>query len=677
MECESIWKAMYDLRVDKPTFERIQSYSVDLFHLSESLQTWEASKYSKNLRFVNSESLEIVRNYWRRYSSADNLKSSFIDNYNNAIRKIYETYHKDLKPTNMTAASTKKFWNSDTMASSAALPNPLFAYSDSSNHFAVHQDSNPLVGFHLTISVAKLAPESLFCQSRPLGSSDLESAISSAKLQFEAWCNAFRRLIKKHHPRLLVIRFFVGDAISFCLGLQALRDPTIVANCYSRPGVARILQFDDDNDQTPTRFDVIDAGYLIDRIGLLNLLPNVAVLLQNSCSVLYTSTQARDVAAERNLLEKMLCANVGIMCMLLGLVPVAYLTGNTSHAYHEYLDSRPHTAIPLNNRIMWVMTKAGDHKLEFNRVCPTCDVTLLANFLFDLYNKMFSFESSKTRKLTGSHAYTRHTFAALLRHFKRRIFIDWRECVKMLLDLLIEDQRKNKTNFRLVMSELFSQLALCDVYLGCIGSADDFTNRPKAPVGVLRQRNPPDPCAIVITVPRRRLQRIYDKLSANAPHAPIAFQLYLRKDKCGDKDCECVDEYCRVSCVQAVFGKLVSSANGNSGTIEEDPLKWEGTSDLQVCGYFSTLIIHLWGHYGLLKCGVALTPTSETVKLFAAELGEGLSVWNTCFGHEDSISFFDRLPGLKRDHPKESSFLTNSVAQTTRVFHCRFSCTQF
>ena len=44
-----------------------------------------------------------------------------------------------------------------------------------------------------------------------------------------------------------------------------------------------------------------------------------------------------------------------------------------------------------------------------------------------------------------------------------------------------------------------------------------------------------------------------------------------------------------ISCVQAVFGKLVASANGNSGSIEEDPSKWEGTSDLHVCGYFSTL----------------------------------------------------------------------------------------
>jgi len=133
-----------------------------------------------------------------------------------------------------------------------------------------------------------------------------------------------------------------------------------------------MLRFDEDRDQVPRQFDVIDTGYLVDRIGVLNLLPNVAQLLQNSCSVLYTSTRVADVAAERNLLEKMLCDDVGIMCMLLGLVPAAYLTGNSSYAYQAYLHSQPHTEIqfPLNNRIMWVMTKAGDHKLEWSRFSP-------------------------------------------------------------------------------------------------------------------------------------------------------------------------------------------------------------------------------------------------------------------------------------------------------------------
>lgn len=672
MDCETIWNALYHLRIDKTTSERIQSYSGELFRLSKSLQAWQASKYSTNLRVVNSETLQIVRDYWRQYSSADNLKSAFVDNYNQAIKKVYDGHHKDINSTDTIAASTKQFWNHGTFASSADLPNPLFAYSDASSSFAVHQGSNPLAGFHLSISLAKLESESQFYQARSVGSSDLESAISSAKLQFAAWCNAFRRLIKRDNPRRLVIRFFAGDAISLCLGIRAVSDPGIVANCYSQPGSAHILRLDI-NDRPPKHFDVIDSGYLVDRIGVLNLLPNVAQLLQNSCSVLYTSTRVADVAAEKNLLEKMLCGDVGIMCMLLGLVPASYLTGNTSFAYEAYLDSQSHAEIkfPLNNRIMWVMTKAGDHKLEWDRVPPSCDINSLAKFLFDLYKQMFSFESNTTDELIGSQAYTRSSFAVLLRFFKRRVInIDWRKCVSMVLQLLIEDQQKNGTNLRHVMGDLFVQLALCDVYLGGVDIGNEIVNSPTARIGVLRKRNPPDPCALVVVVPRWRLQFIYDKLSAEARRAPIVFQLYLRKEKlCSDEGCTCKHENYTVSCVQAVFGKLVVSADGCSGTIEADPSRWEGTSDLVVSGYISTLTIHSWGQKGPLKCGVALARTRETVKLFEAEFGEGLSVWKTCFGHMDCLYFFDRLPGLQRNPPKEDFYTTShGVAQTTSSF---------
>jgi hypothetical protein len=106
MDHESLWNAMYALRVDKPTLDQIQRHSTQLIGLSESLQKWQAGKYSKTLRFYNSESLELVRDFWRRYASADNLTPSFLQNYNNAIKNIYETRHKNVKPIDTIAAST-------------------------------------------------------------------------------------------------------------------------------------------------------------------------------------------------------------------------------------------------------------------------------------------------------------------------------------------------------------------------------------------------------------------------------------------------------------------------------------------------------------------------------------------------------------------------------------------
>jgi hypothetical protein len=676
-----LWKAMFHLRIDKATFDHIKCYAEDLFALSESPQLWEMAAYSETLRFYNSESLEAVREIWRRYSSPDNTTASFIDNYNNAINKIYQTYHKDLKPTDTLAMSMKRFWESGASASPDKLPNPLFAYSNSRSRFAVDPDSNPLAGFPLTPAVAKLASDSPFYLRELQGSGTLELATTSAKLQFQAWCNSFRTLQRNDHSRRLVIRFFVGDAIAFCLGLQGLRTPECAANCYSRPGTPRMLRLDDDDD-APKTFDVIETGYLVDRIGALNILPHVAYMLKNSTSVLYTSTCINDIATERDLLSKMLCADIGIMCLLLAIVPAAYLNGHTSQAYHEYHDSRPHTAIPLTNRIMWVLMKTGDPIVDFGRVAPTCDLDAFAKFLFDFYNNMFAFESSPTRDLTGSHAYTRYTFSALLRYFKRRIVnIDWRECISKTVELLIQECQNNEKIVRLEMGELFIQLALTDVYTGGVGAK--YSDPPDAEpvIGVLQRHNPPDPCVVVITVPRSHLQQIYDKLSTHAAPPPIAFQLYAKKEKCDAKDCDCIEEYCTVSSVQAIFGKLTPTANGHSGTIEEDHSGWEGTSDLHICAYFSSLMLRSWihGNAGPLKFGVTLTPTNETVKVFGPKLGASLSVWNVCLGHAaDAVHFFDRLPGLEPHRLRELTFdLEHRIAQTSNLFVVDFPILNF
>jgi hypothetical protein len=146
-EPHTFWKMMFHLHIDEATFFNIKFSSRELVAVSGSLEDWECSRYSDVIRFYNSESLEAVREIWRRYSSLDTLDPSFINNYNNAINTVYEKYHKASKPTDTLAASTKQFWECSASASSSLLPNPLFAYSDQSSRFAVHPDSNPLAGF--------------------------------------------------------------------------------------------------------------------------------------------------------------------------------------------------------------------------------------------------------------------------------------------------------------------------------------------------------------------------------------------------------------------------------------------------------------------------------------------------------------------------------------------------
>ena len=101
----------------------------------------------------------------------------------------------------------------------------------------------------------------------------------------------------------------------------------------------------------PTSFNIIDTGFLVDYVGLLNILPCVIPLLKDRASVLYTSTQVGTSQAEPNLLARLICGDVGIMSTLLGIAPTPYITCTTTRFYH--VDSPAFASM---------------HSLEINRV---------------------------------------------------------------------------------------------------------------------------------------------------------------------------------------------------------------------------------------------------------------------------------------------------------------------
>ena len=105
-------------------------------------------------------------------------------------------------------------------------------------------------------------------------------------------------------------------------------------------------------------FNVIDTAYLVDSIGALTILPAAVLLVQANLGapVIYTSSRVRNTTDEPDPLKHMLCGNVGVMCTLLGIVPVAYLCGVTTRSYHEYTDN----TIPITNRITWREKSVGD-----------------------------------------------------------------------------------------------------------------------------------------------------------------------------------------------------------------------------------------------------------------------------------------------------------------------------
>ena len=329
------------------------------------------------------------------------------------------------------------FWNVgdyDYITASDYSCNPLFAYSDiGGTRFGVHEDSHCERGFHLATIVANLSPN--YKLDPRMGApchdivDDVVAMTNAITMQFQASCSAFTRLVNSD-PRRLRLRFFAGDAIAFCMGLRQLREPGYIANCYTRPGSTKPLVLDGEDhsphggDRTPTKFNVIETGYLIDRIGLLNLLPNVIDALEGPASVLYTSTRVQKASDETNLMESLVCADVPIICALLGVVPSAYLSGHSCHAFEEYLDLQPVDDRSLTNRIVWVPTTSTDPKVDLSITKIRCDLEELVGFCAKLYNKMFSYETESKSPTNRWYQYTRRSFAGLLEFLKRRIVLN-------------------------------------------------------------------------------------------------------------------------------------------------------------------------------------------------------------------------------------------------------------
>lgn len=378
---------LFDIRIDESTYQVIHDRSEELYKFSATMESWETTPWSSTLLMVNSETLSILRRHWLHYFTADISSAAVTKSYNEVIGRIYLRHHKSRRDGELHTEAAKKFWEACTVnGESHRLFNPLFTLSDTSGSgFAVHHDTSPFAGFHLATSVSKLTPDSLYYPGHG-DCGTLKDAVNFAEMQWDSWCMAFvNTLHSSTHKDALRIRFFVGDAIALCMALHELRVPVDIAICYSRPGSARPLKLNGNdylsNSKTPAPkvFNAIDTSYLVDHVGILNVLPHVVRALQSTTSVLYTSTRAKSISDELNLLGNLLCAKeISTMCVFFGVVPSAYVSGLTTRTYQPY---RSHLPASLDNRITWRLNRAGDRIINYNASTPACDAEQLAKFV--------------------------------------------------------------------------------------------------------------------------------------------------------------------------------------------------------------------------------------------------------------------------------------------------------
>jgi hypothetical protein len=345
------------------------------------------------------------------------------------------------------------FWEHGTtdqdakLIQSATDANPLFSTAPDSTSI-LHYALDPLLGFHLALGLASLS-QTGHGTLNPV--SDGKGLVKAAKAEFKQWCGTFRDRTGRSHPGC-TLRFFVGDALSFCVTLKSIRNqghldfkgpsstlpglplPTLDGAYFSAAG-------------PPVQFDVIDSSNLADHLGLLNVLASGSGLLKSvPTSTLWTELLVQQGGSRAQTLESLLCGPVSTVPLLFGLCAPEYWTNTSTCLTEELAIKHAHYIIhgatirpgQLHSRVAWrcaeVMGSSMDGKFNM-------DDAKLARLLYEMYKNISMHESvDKILPITPSH-YHCGSFAVFVRNAMVHVRCDWSQCLRTLLNLVESYER--------------------------------------------------------------------------------------------------------------------------------------------------------------------------------------------------------------------------------------------
>ena len=691
------WSIFYDLFIDIPTLDAVRNHARNLCNCSRSLQSWTSGPYNAILRIVNTETLNALNEYWTKYADFRDPNQRRYEAFRKQCELQYyiTPRHSSTQGLQMLSRSfgprlvnalklteyyTNQWWKTgtiekDTVEKGATRQqcNPLCFYSSTGGEkFTIHYRTNPMSGFHLSCGVTEITKESVGWWEREQGETDRDNVAIAAKIQFKNWCDAFRRAVKKADASNgnLRIRFFVGDALQFCIGLKHLKDTKSTAmNIYSRPWSITPLTFDgegyssDSNDPAPLTFNVIDTSNLIDDVGFYNLLTSVVPLLDPSPStVLYTETMRSYPPQEDSdsVLKELFCADILTMCTLFGIIPTPYVTGLTSRARDEaYIND----SSPVLNRLTWRHATSLD-PTGLKEIKAACDPEALAQILYQIYLEMFLHESGayfeRLTAASGPRVFRcpqprccRASFVQLLGFLKTRVSVNWARLMKCFCDHIENDDSLYLGKFNL--KDLYLQLQLAGIHnrFPFGESIQSLSNHPLYPDlttrrlgrGILKCSDPPPTCCLIVTVPRRKLQSIYSACVEGGHRMNLFFQIHL--DGRGSIN----NKLNTFTSIQPVFGKLIEITD-DMCSIEQDKEGWFGHSDLHLCLYVPTFLLFT-PHPKDVDISVRFFFEMSTMLLLAHQLGPELEVFKTRLLSSEYVHLTRTMPGL--DSPKPSN----------------------
>ena len=666
----------------------IREQSAKLTRLSDNMDSWVNGPYGKILQIINSETLQKLHNIWLKYANA----SPSYDATNLQIRRTIETVVHDHYPyetenevivpltrsfgvmamawRDVAFTHMKEFWGTcATDVSDLGFPdnpvwNPLFVFTDvGGESFAVNFSTTPLAIFQFA-HLDKIKDYSGIQESST--PANVKKVVMAAKMQFKEWSKAFQKFVETNGS--IVIRFVVADPLAFCFALQRTTSGTVVN--HSNPWSGTSLVLDGPFVETaPRTFNVIDTSCLIDHVGGVNVLISTVPLLHPSpASSIQMDSASRPWSEETTLLREILCGEPTIMCNIFGVAPLPYLTQVTTRGLaqdlptlYDFSGERP---APGLCRIVWKIPSSGDSCVT-ERMKVSFDSEHLANLFLLVYTQMLS-------HLVQSHGggrndnskkqpemYTNSSFAALLAFIKRRVSVDWDEALTTFMENLLDSHPSMEAH----LIDLQTHLHFFDVahFLNIstspmIGEGDSTGARlPDAyqnTRGVLSFQYPPMFACIVLSVPRHRLEPLYEKCFRKLKKVKCVFQLHVHFRSARNI----------YSSPLPIFGKLIMDTDGRDCQIEKDEDGWRGSSDLHFCLCVPTNMFLSTPH------SISLNLSSNTsTNVFLADYGTELEIFKSDIIDETHVHIVKAIPGHAVPRPAVLPDSDNSLPSDGRV----------
>ncbi|KAG9122150.1 hypothetical protein FRC07_001603 [Ceratobasidium sp. 392] len=430
----AVWDIFYHFKLSEHTSGVLANHVRKLTELSESPETWNASKYGSFIKLVDRESLSELHRYWVLYSEFPKLPSHRLDRLKKQQTTISDELLERLQSSVNGGASRSAtiFWRD--------------AVDIHGKAFKIYRSTFPQ-GFHFAPAFAPVEMD--------LVGSNVTSAIAKAKQQFKASCLALQASRK---AGTLTLRFLVGDAMALCKALDRFgksgEPRTEVFAAPWRAAPIDLTEHSAPSSKAPTAFDVIDTSLLVGILGALNILLATQPLLKKrpaSQAVMYMDIALPVDWAADNFIDR-ITSDIPTLGLLIGLVPRPAVSLFTSHSdIHEITMDR---ADMYMERIAWVDPTGGNKHIRDSPNPATCiHASDLAQVIFSIYREMFFMElippaeiprlSPEVLRMHSAPHYDRSVIAMLWAHARSRLQIgngSWECSIASFMGLVRKDR---------------------------------------------------------------------------------------------------------------------------------------------------------------------------------------------------------------------------------------------